>query len=121
GIIVVRRLRGQVYQRQLTRLSVAHDAAEIRLEVTRLWNRGVQRVIRRLAADFDDLREAIEMTRTALDRSQQLLRLEMVRARARHQDAVALQQRDRELVQPPIGGLALGDVLLALDEGRRID
>jgi hypothetical protein len=78
-------------------------------------------MIRRLAADLDDLREAVEMTGAALDRSQQLLRLEMVGARTGHEDAVALQELDRQLIEPAIGRLALGDVLLALDEGRRVD
>jgi hypothetical protein len=71
-------------------------------------------MIRRLAADLDDLREAVEMTGAALDRSQQLLRLEMVGARTGHEDAVALQELDRELVEPAIRASPLGMSFLRL-------
>ena len=42
----------------------------------------MDRVVGRLPADFDDLRETIHMARRALDRVDQAVRLEMIGARA---------------------------------------
>src|SRR5579863_9336351 len=64
---------------------LASHAAEERLQVARLGNRGVYRVIGGLAARFEDLYEARAVARRALNGLRQLLRREVIRTGARHQ------------------------------------
>jgi len=47
-------------------LAAAHHPTKNHLQILRLRNRRMDRMIRRLAADFDDLREAIQVTGGAL-------------------------------------------------------
>ena len=65
----------------------------------------MHRMVRRLPARLEDLHEAAAVTRGALDGGGEIVRREVIRARAGHQQPVALDQRERELVQLAICGL----------------
>src|SRR2546430_15646272 len=84
---------GQHEARSLADL--ARDAAEERLEIAGLRDRRVHGVVGRLAAGFQDLDESPAMARSALDRADQLLGREMVRAGAGYEQSLV---RDRKSV-----------------------
>ena len=67
------------------------------------------------------LREAVHVPGRLLDGRDEVVLPQVVRARARDQDAVARQHLHGLLVQLAVGRLPLRDVLAALDEGRRVD
>src|SRR5690606_20068315 len=101
--------------------ALIHDAHEDGLEVPGFRDRGMNRMIRRLAADLHDLREAIESPGAALDRADQRVQAQVIRARAGDEDAVALEYLHRQLIEALIGRLPFRNVFLALDECGRID
>src|SRR5579872_1851712 len=100
---------------------LARGATKKCLEVARLWNRRMDRVIRCLATAVQYLYEAAGMTRCRLDQCHQFIRAQMIGAGTAHQQRVPLQQPHRHLIELAIGSLSACDVLLALDECRRIE
>src|SRR6202044_923675 len=92
-----------------------------RLQVTRLGNRRMNGMIGRLAAGLEDLHKTPGVTGGRLDGRHQLLRRQMVGARTGYEQAVPVDEIEGELIELPIGRLPLGNVLLALDEGRRVE
>src|SRR6185295_20174476 len=81
----------------------------------------MHRMVRRLARRLENLHEPPAVARRRLNGGGQLLRREVIRARAGHEETVALHELEGKLVQLAIGGLALRNVLLALDERRWIE
>ncbi len=77
-------------------------------------------MVRRLAADGDQLREPVAVTRGALHGVHQLPGREVIRAGAGHQEAVAVEELHREQVDAAVGREPLRVVLLALDERGRV-
>ena len=71
--------------------------------------------------DFQYLHEAAGMTGGRLDGGHQILGREVVRAGAGDQQPFALDEGERELIELAVGGLPLRNILLALDECRRIE
>ena len=51
----------------------------------------------------------------------QVVRGQVIRARAGHQQSIAVHEAQRQLVQLAVGRLSLGYVLFALDERGRVD
>src|SRR6266403_859203 len=78
-------------------------------------------MVGRLAARLEDLYEAPRVPPGRLNRTDKVLRGEVIRAGARHQQPVRCEESEGELVQLAVCGLTLRDVLLALDESRRIE
>src|SRR6202042_1370535 len=79
--------------------SLARDPAEKRLQIARSLDRRLHRVIVRLTAAVDRLREAAGGAGGRLDQSQQLVGAQMIGARAAPQQRIAFQQAHRALVE----------------------
>src|SRR5690606_5181680 len=96
-------------------------AAEEGLEIACLRYRGMHRMIGRLPAGLEDLDEVAGVPRGRLNGGHEVLRRKVVRAGAGHEQPLAVDQREGELVELAVCGLPLRDVLFALDERRRIE
>src|SRR5438309_1385025 len=108
-----------IVERSLAEL--AGHAAEERLEVAGLGNRRVDRMIGRLPAGLQDLHEAAGVPPRELDGTHQVLRGEVIGAGAGHQQAIAVDELEGELIELAIGGLPLRNIFLALDERRWVE
>src|ERR1700722_13204639 len=100
---------------------LAGNAAEERLQVTRLGNRRMDRMIGRLAAGLEDLHKTPRVTGSGLDSANQLLRCQVIGARTGHEQPVPVDEIQGELIELPVCRLSLRNVLLTLDEGGRVE
>src|SRR5690606_36991188 len=91
------------------------------LQISRLRNRRVHRMIRALTVLFQNLQLAIDMSRSGAQDLDQLGAVEMQRTGARNQEAIAIEQPHREFVDAAIRLGAGLDVLAARNESRRIE
>src|ERR1700728_1829288 len=112
---------GYLSMRRVSLAGLARHAAKQRLQIACLGNRRMHRVVGRLAGDFEDLHAAPAVARRCLYRGDELLDGKMIGARARHQQSLLREQRQRELIQLAVARLTLRQVFLALDERRRIE
>src|SRR5580692_6946683 len=96
--------------------SFARGAAEKCLQITRLRDRRMDRMISGLAAAVEDLDEAAAVAGGGLDQVDEIVGPQMVGAGAAHQQRVALEQPHRDLIELSIRGLATRYVFFALDE-----
>src|SRR5690348_12760068 len=101
--------------------SFASDAAEERLEIARLGHSRMHRMIGRLPSELEHLHEAAAMPSGRLHGREQLRLRQMVRAGAGDEEPLGLDERQSKLIELAVGRLPLGNVLLALDEGGRIE
>src|SRR3546814_2828745 len=77
-------------------------------------------MIRSLGAAFEQLDIAVQMARAAEQDVLQVIFFQVHVAAGADQNAVLVEQAHRGFVEAAVGGLAVLDVLLALDEGRRV-
>src|SRR6185437_8080341 len=84
----------------------ARDAAEESLQIARLGDGRMHRMIRGLPAAVENLHEAARMPGRSLDEALQLFGRQMIRARAAHQQRITLEQPHRDLVELAIRRLS---------------
>src|SRR6185437_74330 len=84
----------------------ARDAAEESLQIARLGDGRMHRMIRGLPAAVENLHEAARMPGRSLDEALQLFGRLTIRARAAHKPPLTLHQTHRALVQLPIHRLS---------------
>ncbi|PNG62246.1 hypothetical protein SC81_22720, partial [Vibrio vulnificus] len=90
------------------------------LDVAGFRDRQVHRMVGALAAALEQLDVAVEMAGAADQDVLQVVLGQVHRAGGADQDAVLAQQAHGLFVETAVGGLAVLQVLLALDEGRRV-
>src|SRR5450830_38509 len=99
-------------------LAIGQQPARNALDVACLGNRRVYRMIRPLAAAFEHLDIAVQVTGAGQQDVLQVVFRQVHRARGADQDAVLAEQAHGLLVEAAVGAFAVFHVFFAFDEGR---